>query len=65
MHSTGQGVVVEGVGRVERERESTVDAGGRGPGEGAGEGEVGLGGPPFAVDFSGLFFTGDGPRLPG
>lgn len=23
------------------------------------------GGPPFAVDFSGLFFTGDGPRLPG
>lgn len=25
----------------------------------------GVGGPPFAVDFSGLFFTGDGPRLPG
>lgn len=25
----------------------------------------GAGGPPFAVDFSGLFFTGDGPRLPG
>lgn len=27
--------------------------------------EGGAGGPPFAVDFSGLFFTGDGPRLPG
>jgi len=27
--------------------------------------EGGTGGPPFAVDFSGLFFTGDGPRLPG
>lgn len=27
--------------------------------------EGGVGGPPFAVDFSGLFFTGDGPRLPG
>lgn len=39
--------------------------GGRGGGRGGcGRGWRG-GGPPFAVDFSGLFFTGDGPRLPG
>lgn len=41
---------------------------GEGGGEGRGAEEVaegGAGGPPFAVDFSGLFFTGDGPRLPG
>lgn len=42
----------------------------RGEGEQPGERaeevvEGGAGGPPFAVDFSGLFFTGDGPRLPG
>jgi len=35
-------------------------------GEGRAAEEVAEGGPPFAVDFSGLFFfTGDGPRLPG
>lgn len=40
----------------------------RGEGGSAGAEEVaegGAGGPPFTVDFSGLFFTGDGPRLPG
>lgn len=38
------------------------DSGGKRGGDGRGWRG---GGPPFAVDFSGLFFTGDGPRLPG
>lgn len=58
MHSTGQ---AEGV-----EKRDRGEAGGT-PWilvEG-GQAGGGVGGPPFAVDFSGLFFTGDGPRLPG
>lgn len=54
---------VEQGARMRGEGDSGGGRGGRARG-GDGRGWRG-GGPPFAVDFSGLFFTGDGPRLPG